>query len=125
MKTIIITMALAGIAFAYDLPKPPTSAGDLAARLAAKITPEQRAGFWRAQAEWISVSTQAQAAKAKLDAIRAELARVCGAQQLISGPDGEPTCSLEPATTRPACQAPSVSRGLVTRAKPGRLPSVT
>ena len=66
MKTIIITMALAGIAFAYDLPKPPTSAGDLAARLAAKITPEQRAGFWRAQAEWISVSTQAQARQSEV-----------------------------------------------------------
>lgn len=61
------------------------------------ITAEQRAKFWRAQAEYL-------AAKAKLESAQAELARTCGSRQVIAGSDGEPTCAPKP--EQPKKQAP-------------------
>jgi hypothetical protein len=109
MKTILIIMALAGLAFAQTAPpatKPPIPAEALATRLAriTPITPEQRARFWRAQAEWISASMQAQKAKSAMDSIQAELAKACGDQQLVAGPDGEPTCSPKATPEKPTAQ---------------------
>jgi hypothetical protein len=60
------------------------------------ISSELRAKFWRAQAEYISASAQAQKARATLDAAQAEMSKVCGDQQLIAGQDGEPTCQPKP-----------------------------
>jgi hypothetical protein len=62
---------------------------------APKITPELRAKYWRAHAEALAASVQAQQTQAKLQAVQAEMLKVCGDQQLIAGPDGEPTCQAK------------------------------
>lgn len=63
---------------------------------APRITSEMRAQYWRAQAEAIAASVQAQQASSRLTAIQEKLAKACGEQQLIAGPDGEPICAPRP-----------------------------
>jgi hypothetical protein len=65
------------------------------------ITVEQRARFWRAQAEYVVASVQAQKAKTLLDAIQAELQKSCGTDALIVDKSGEPACGPKPETAKP------------------------
>lgn len=57
-----------------------------------QITSEQRARFWRANAEVLAAQTELQQAQAKMQAATEEMRKVCGEQQLTSDPYGEPTC---------------------------------
>ena len=91
-------MALAGLAVAQTAPpaKPPTPAEALAGRLAAKITPEQRARFWRAQTELMDGTMRVEKARANLNAAEAEMVKACGsAYDLTLTADGEPGCVLK------------------------------
>lgn len=87
MKLIIGTILLAVCGMSADAPKP-----------VPQITADQRAKFWRSQAEVISAQSQAERAKAAFEASVEALKKACGDQQLSIGQDGEPTCTpkLEP-----------------------------
>jgi hypothetical protein len=70
---------------------------------APKISTEQRAVFWRAQAEFSNAQAQAAVAKAKLDAAIEDIRKTCDAIPQF-GPDGEPQCpssAVKPATPPP------------------------
>jgi len=84
MKVLILGLALLSLSAAAQ-EKP-----------ASKITPEQRAMYWRANAELLAAQAQFNAAKAKLELIEAEMTKACGDQQLMTAPDGEPTCQPKP-----------------------------
>lgn len=72
-------------------------AGVLVAADAPQISDAQRAKFWRAQAEYVAATVQAQRAKAALDAVQMEMSSACGeTYQLAAGQDGEPICQPKP-----------------------------
>ena len=64
-----------------------------------KITSEQRAQFWRAQAEQLAAQMRLEMANRQLQAIREAMAKSCGDDVLVSSPDGEPVCQAKPAET--------------------------
>lgn len=72
----------------------------LAADAPKQITAEQRAKFWRAQAEYIAAQAQVQKAQATLSAIQAEMVKACGDQQLVADEQGEPACKPKPETPK-------------------------
>ena len=65
-----------------------------------KISAEQRAKFWRAQAEAIAAQAQYQSAKSALDAVQAELQKACGDGVLALDQAGEPSCKAKPETLK-------------------------
>ena len=67
---------------------------------APRITPEQRAMYWRANAEMLAAQAQFNQAKAKLESIESEMTKACGDQQLTTAPDGEPTCQPKAEPTK-------------------------
>jgi hypothetical protein len=62
----------------------------------AQITAEMRAKFWRAQAEYIAATVQAQRAKAALDSAQAEMQKACGEQPVVANSSGDPECGPMP-----------------------------
>jgi len=61
----------------------------------AQITVEQRARFWRAQAELLSAQNRAERALNALQSIQAEIAKTCGSAVMLNA-SGEPACSPMP-----------------------------
>lgn len=57
-----------------------------------KITPELRAKFWRASAEFNAAQSKLQQAKSSLDSAVMDLRAVCKDQELTIDQAGEPTC---------------------------------
>ena len=55
------------------------------------LTPDQRAKFWRAQAEAIAAQMQVQKAQARLDAVLSELKASCNGDIEFNS-SGEPSC---------------------------------
>ena len=58
----------------------------------AQITVEMRARFWRAQAEYLAATVQAQRAKAALESAQAEMQKACGEQPVVADANGDPEC---------------------------------
>ncbi len=59
------------------------------------ISPDLRAKFWRAAADYNAVAPQFERVKANLEAVRAELKAACGAGRDLDGDDkGEPICKV-------------------------------
>jgi Holliday junction resolvase-like predicted endonuclease len=62
---------------------------------APKISPEQRAKFWRVQAEYLAAAARFQQAKYAMDAMQVELDKVCAPTKAVLLPDGEPGCAAQ------------------------------
>lgn len=65
----------------------------LAQESAPSISADQRAKFWRLNAEHVAAQAQEQRTKVAFENYIKELQTFCGGEgQLISGTDGEPAC---------------------------------
>jgi len=70
--------------------------GVILAKDTSEFTSDQRARFWRAQAEWALIRPVAERAKANVDAIRRELDEECASKKkvMVMGANGEPMCTV-------------------------------
>ncbi len=57
------------------------------------VTAEQRARFWRAQAEYVAKLMEVQRLKAAMDAAEDDMVKTCGGA-LVPDKAGEPSCNL-------------------------------
>ncbi|MDR3798006.1 MAG: hypothetical protein P4K93_07625 [Terracidiphilus sp.] len=89
MRIIAITMLL--VYSMFGVAEKPKEAAKIPT-----ITAEQRARFWRAQAEAINAAVRARAAQDVLVTVQSDLLKSCGDWAFIAGEDGEPTCRPKP-----------------------------
>jgi multidrug efflux pump subunit AcrA (membrane-fusion protein) len=62
----------------------------------AQISPEQRAVFWRAQAEQLAAQMRLEMANRQLQAAREAMVKACVEAELVSDSGGEPMCHPKP-----------------------------
>ena len=90
MKKILLALALATPLMAQQPKTEPKPSAP-----AATITAEQRAVYWKAQAQAMSAEKQLKDAQDKLKASIEAMKAACGSAELVVDQNGEPTCKAK------------------------------